>query len=220
MNTNFTLRDFFVYMLSGLILTICAGVIFINDVFNWAIDFFKSYTFIKDFSFLITILLIPIIYLFGHIIGTISYYLLKIYTWLDKGYFRRSNEKPISNNKYYFLMFLQILFYRHSIVYEVAQFTKLNTIKLPFKDVKEFWKVCARLQIDKTYTPAEYWYVLNELFNSLRIVFFIALVFSVIYCHLILAGIYSILTIFSYFRAKQYSTHFVQTVYNLSIAKQ
>lgn len=192
MTTNFTFRDFFVCLLSGLTLIICLGSIFIDDIFKISVDFFSKYQLVNDFSFIVSILLIPAIYVLGHIIGSISYNLLKMYVWLDKGYFKR----PISTCKYCVLIKLRQILYNHRVV-----------------------AACAKLQIEKIYSPAEYWYVLNELFNSINLIFFFSTIISLFTGHWLLGIIFSLLTVFAFKRAKQYADHFLQTVSNLSIAK-
>lgn len=217
MTTNFTLRDFFVYLLTGLTLIICVWTIYFDDIFKWTIDFFSKYEFIKDFSFLVTIFLAPAIYLLGHLIGSLSYILLKLYVWLDKrNFFKREMPKW----KYSILMKLQQLLYRQRVVYAITTYTKSDKDEKLFKTVSEFWTICAKLQIEKIYAPAEYWYVLNELFNSINLIFFVSTILSFMSGHWILGAVYFILTIFAFKRAKQYAYHFIQTVCNLTTARQ
>lgn len=217
MTTNFTLRDFFVYLLTGLTLIICVGTIFFEDIFKWTIDFFSKYEFIKDFSFLVTIFLIPAIYLLGHIFGSLSYNLLQLYVWLDK---RKFFNREMPKWKYFILIKLQQLLYRQRVVYAITTYIKSNKKEKLFKTVGEFWTICAKLQIEKIYAPAEYWYILNELFNSINLIFFVSTILSFMTGHWILGAVYFILTIFAFKRAKQYADHFIQTVCNLTTARQ
>jgi len=216
MTTNFTLRDFFVYLLTGLILIICVGTIFYDDIFNWTIDFFSKYEFIKDFSFLVTIFLVPAIYLLGHIIGSFSYNLLQLYVWLDK---RKFFKREMPKWKYFILIKLQQLLYRQRVVYAIISYTKSDKTEKLFNNVGEFWTICAKLQIEKIYAPAEYWYILNELFNSINLIFFISTIISFMTGHWIIGVVYLILTIFAFKRARQYADHFIQTICNLIIAR-
>jgi hypothetical protein len=217
MTTNFTLRDFFVYLLTGLTLIICVGTIFVGDIFIWSIDFFSKYEFIKDFSFLVTIFLVPAIYLLGHIIGSLSFNLLQLYVWFDK---RKFFKRQMPKWKYFILIKLQQLLYRQRVVYAIINYTKSDKAEKLFKNFGEFWTICAKLQIEKIYAPAEYWYVLNELFNSINLIFFISTIISLMTGHWILGVIYFILTIFAFKRARQYADHFIQTVCNLTTARQ
>ncbi|HLP38079.1 hypothetical protein [Lacibacter sp.] len=218
MTTNFTLRDFFVYLLSGLTLLICLGTIFHAELFRLTVIFFDKYDFVKEFSFLVTILLIPAIYLLGHIIGSLSYGSLQFFVWTDKKF--KKSGKQIPKWKYFILIKLQQLFYRQRVVYAVIKWTKSDSSEKPFKSVAEFWTSCAKLQIEKIYTPAEYWYVLNELFNSINLIFFISTIISFLNKQWILGILYLVMTIFAFKRAKQYAAHFIQAVVNLTVARQ
>lgn len=218
MTTNFTLRDFFVYLIAGFTLIISIGIIFFDNIFKFTIVFFEKYEFIKDFAFLATIFLIPTIYLLGHIIGALGYNLLKMFIWIDKKF--KKPDKKMPRWKFILLIKLQQLLYRQRVAYAIIKYTKSKSKGKPFKNITEFWMACAKLQIEKIYAPAEYWYVLNELFNSINLIFFIATIISFIVGHWLLGIVYLILTIFSFKRAKQYAAHFVQTVYNLTIARK
>jgi hypothetical protein len=216
MTTNFTLRDFFVYLLTGLTLIICVGTIFIGDIFKWTAEFFSKYEFIKDFSFLVTIFIVPAIYLLGHIIGSLSYNSLQIYTWLYK---RPFFKKERSKWKHSILMTVQKLLYRQRISYAIIEQTRTkNGISL-FANENEFWTICAKLQIEKIYAPAEYWYILNELFNSINLVFFISTIISFMFGNWIVGVACFFLTIFAFKRARQYADHFVKTIVRTSNAR-
>lgn len=216
MTTNFTLRDFFVYLVTGQTLIICVGTIFFKEIFKWTIDFFSKYEFIKDFSILLIIFLVPAIYLLGHIIGSLSYNLLQLYVWIDKSKFFM---REIPKWKYFILIKFQQLLYRQRVVYAIIMYTKSYKNEKLFKTVEEFWTICAKLQIEKIYAPAEYWYVLNELFNSINLIFFISTIISFLTGSWLLGTVYFVLTIFAFKRAKQYAGHFVQTVCNLTTAR-
>jgi hypothetical protein len=191
--------------------------IFIDNIFKLVIDFFDKYDFIKDFSFLVTIFLVPAIYLIGHIIGSLNYNLLQLYVWLDK---RKFFKREMPKWKYLILIKLQQLLYRQRVVYAITTYTKSDKTEKLYKSVGEFWIICAKLQIEKIYAPAEYWYILNELFNSINLIFFISSIISFIYGQWIFGTVYIILTIFAYKRARQYADHFIQTICNLTISKE
>jgi hypothetical protein len=215
MTTNFTLRDFFVYLLSGLTLIICLVTIFLDEIIRWTVAFFDKYVFITGFAFLVTIFLIPVIYLIGQFIGSLSFNLLKLYIWLDNGYFKR----PISKLKFSLLMVIQKLLYRQRVAYAVNKYIKKDALVKQFRNIDDFWYACAKLQVVRIYGPAEYWYVLNELFNSLNLIFFFSTIISFCYDHWILGIIYTLLTIIAFRRARQYADHFIQTVCNLTKAR-
>lgn len=218
MTTNFTFRDFFVYLLVGLTFIICMGIIFIQDIFSFTVNFFDSYKFVKEFSFIITIFLIPVIYLAGHVIGSASYYTLRLYVRVHRTF--KKSGKIIPKWKCFVLIKLQQLLYRHRVVYAIVNDIKSNSTERQFTSVSDFWKACAKLQIEKVYAPAEYWMVLNELFNSINLIFFISTLISLLTGQWILSIVYFLLAIFAFKRARQYADHFVQTVRNLTLAKQ
>jgi hypothetical protein len=218
MTTNFRVRDFFVYLLTGLTLIISIGLIFHKELFCFTVDFFTKYQFVKDFAFLVTILLIPTIYLLGNIIGSLSYELLQLFIFSDKSF--KKNNKQLSKWKIRILIWLQIILYRQRVVYAVVMFTKTDMLNKPFNNINEFWTTCAKLQIEKIYAPAEYWYLINELFNSVNLIFFISTIISFLTGHWILAIIYFFLTIFAFRRARQYADHFITTVVRLTNARQ
>src|SRR5690554_1924194 len=84
MTTHFTLRDFFAYLLNGIVLSFCVSIIFVREIFIVSIDFFNKYEFVNNFSFLLTVFCIPILYVLGHIVGTFSYWLFVFYNWIQK----------------------------------------------------------------------------------------------------------------------------------------
>jgi acyl-coenzyme A synthetase/AMP-(fatty) acid ligase len=114
-------------------------------------------------------------------------------------------------------MKIQQLLYRQRVVYAIIEYTKSDKTEKQFKNIEEFWLICARLQIKNRYAPAEYWYILNELFNSINLIFFLSTIISFMTGHWIFGIIYFLLTIFAFKRARQYADHFIQTVCNLTI---
>jgi hypothetical protein len=125
----------------------------------------------------------------------------------------------MSKWKYFILIKFQQLLYRQGVAYAIIKFIKSDSNNKPFKNVDEFWTICAKLQIDKIYAPAEYWYVLNELFNSINLIFLISTIISFLTGQWILGIVYFSLIIFSFKRAKQYADHFIQTVCRLTTAR-
>ena len=211
MTTNFTFRDFIVYLLTGLTFILCVGLIFRSDLFTLTTTFFTKYDFISDFSFLVTIFLIPIIYLLGHSIGTIDTLTLKYYVWLHIKLKDKKNLVPR-----YFLKVNNLFFYRHRIVYAIVQHWKFKTTDKAFNSTDDFWTLCATLQKNNHYSPAEYWYVLNDLFKQVCLVFFISTIISFLHHDMTLVFVFIALTILFFYRATQYAEYFVSTVCRLS----
>jgi magnesium-transporting ATPase (P-type) len=89
-----------------------------------------------------------------------------------------------------------------------------------FNSMEEFWTVCALLQIEKKYAPAEYWNLLNEFFNSVNLVFFISAIVAFSTGHWLIGIIYFVIAIATFYRAKQYAKQFVETVVRLMKARE
>lgn len=180
------------------------------------LDFLQRNAYLKDFSWGWLLLIIPGIYLIGHIFGTLSFLLLQIYQRLDRLFKGKKQaegkELSMSKPKYKLLMMIQCLLYRQRVVYRAIQYTKNNEENKYFNDLEEFWTICAVLQVKGNYAPAEYWNYLNEFFNSINLVFFISGIISIIVGHWIIGIICFILAFVAFYRAQLYAKHFVQTV--------
>ena len=213
MTTNFTLRDFFVFLLTGCCFVITMLVVFQEEL----LGLLQKNGYVNDFSWGWLLLLIPGIYLVGHIFGTLSYLMLCLYKWLYNSNFFK---KPRRKYKHCILMFLQSVLYRQRVIYAIDVYIKSNKEIKYFKNNEEFWTTCAVLQTEKNYGSAEYWNYLNEFFNSINIVFFVSCIISFIWGHWIIGLIYLILAWLAFFRAKLYAKHFVLTVVRLMKARE
>ena len=218
MTTNFTFRDFLVYLLTGLTLTLSVTVIFWQDLFAFSVNFFSKYEFIKEFAFLVTIFLIPLIYLLGHLVGSTNYITLGLFKWIDKKI--KGDKKVLSKIDKFLIGLFQRLLYRHRVVYEIIQYTKRTTDGKLFSNENDFWTLCAKLQVEKIYSSAEYWYVLNDLFKSVNLVFAISTTIAFATGQWILGVIYFLLMLIAFRRARQYSSFFVLTVCRLIEARK
>jgi hypothetical protein len=187
--------------MTGLALFLTLVLIYCDTLFEWTIEFFKKYEFIKDFSFLITIFLIPLLYLTGHLINTFDYLILKYFIWL---------HDKLKNSKYlkWWRDFNEVLFYRHRIVYQVVKHWKSQSMDKAFTTTENFWVLCAKLQKDKTYDHAGYWYILNDLFKAINVVFSLGIILAIIQSKWSLVILFLILGLFSYLRARQFAKFF------------
>ena len=205
MNTNFTFRDFFVYLIVGVLAIFSIGVIFWEKLILNSSEFFYQHEFIKDFSVLVLIFLIPVVYIIGHLVGGISYTLYLFYFFLEKlkpkwKFIDKKSRKKI-------IEFLGYFLFRQRTTYAIKE----NYNEL-FEDIESFWMLCTKLQVKEKYKPAQYWYVLNELFNSLNIIFFISALITLIKKDWYLLIVFIVLAWFSFKRAKQYAQHFFKTI--------
>jgi hypothetical protein len=191
--------------MAGLTFVLAIGLLYYQDLHNWSVNFFNNNTFITDFSFLVTIFLIPTIYLLGHLIASIDFLILKYFIWI---YNRLKESKRFR----WWLKLNEILFYRHRIIYRVVRHCKLQEKERKLLSTEDFWILCARLQKEKLYDYAGYWYILNDLFKTLLIVFAIGIVMAIYNQCWELFIVFSILTLFCYFRAGQFAKFFVDTI--------
>jgi hypothetical protein len=211
MTTNFTFREFIVYLLTGITFILCISLILRSIIFVQTVSFFTHYEFIKEFSFLVTIFLIPLVYLLGHLINTFDYFTLKYFVWLH-GKFKKSKYRVVK----WVLSINELLFYRQRIVFQIVKHWKSDRQDKSFNATEDFWVLCAKLQKSNHYLPAEYWYVLNDLFKAVYLVFIISSIVAIIHHYWILTAVFLGLSIFSFLRAKQYAEFFVLTVCRLS----
>ena len=79
MTTNFTLRDFFAFLLTGLTFIASISILFYNEILDKLVFVYNCYPFINDISFFLAILFIPTTYLLGHFFGVLSYLYRKLY---------------------------------------------------------------------------------------------------------------------------------------------
>jgi hypothetical protein len=212
MTTNFTLRDFFVYLLTGCVFIDSLCIIFYKEILFCIVG--SKCEFSATFSFLATIFFIPAIYFIGHLIGIFNYKGLKIYICIYNK-FKKKNKKSEKGSQ--MLKLFRIIFYEHRIVFAINKYYCEKNIQ--DKSTNNFWTDCAKLQISQTYRPAEYWYILNEFFSALHTSFFIVAIVAFSKCHWIIGTVYIILSCLTYGRAKQYAEHFVNTVIRLKNAQ-
>lgn len=218
MTTNFTFRDFLVYLLTGQTLILSVTAIFWQNLFTFSLNFFSKYEFIKEFGFLVAIFLIPLIYLLGHLVGSINYITLGLFKWIENKI--KGDKESLSKFDKLLIGLFQRLLYRHRVVYEINQYTQRNLTEKLFTNENDFWTLVAKLQIEKIYSSAEYWIVLNDLFKSVNLVFAISTTIALGNGHWVLGGIYFILMLIAFRRASQYSQFFVLAVCRLAEARK
>ena len=214
MTTKFTLRDFLVYFTTGSLFLVCIELIFFDEILRVSSEFFSKYLFIKEFSGLIIVIAIPIIYLIVHVIhslGILSLWIYKeIHSKLTKWKLRK--WKAIE----YLRIILHFFMYKNKVVNSVIQENKKNST---WKSTDDFWTVCAKLQIEKKFGPAEYWYTLNDLFKGLYTSFLISTILSCFTGNYMLGVIFCILMFVSHIRAIHFGNSFVITVKRLTDEK-
>jgi len=73
MTTNFTLRDFFVYLLTGALFITAIGLALFDNIKEYN-SICQIYKVVKNNSLISSFFVLPTIYLIGHLIGSISYF--------------------------------------------------------------------------------------------------------------------------------------------------
>jgi hypothetical protein len=208
MSTNFTFRDFIVYFLTGISFILSLAMIYhYNPLITLSCS--NQYELKKDYSLIIILFMVPIVYIIGHLISTIDTLAMKYYIFLRK--------KLIKNNSIILKAFLGLntfLFYRQRVAYHAMQQPKNGGPK--YSTIEDFWVSCAKLQKENHYSYAEYWYVLNDLFKNLAMVSLICSIISIIKQEWFLMVIFIVLTMLFIYRAIQFAEYFVSTVRRLS----
>lgn len=193
MTGNYTLRDFLVYFSTG---AFCCALIYILDVHCWnqkSVDFFKNYQIVKEFAPALIIPIIPVLYVVGHIVHALGVVSLKLYVTLHifltvKGYRKKKGVEFFREILHYFL-------YRAKVVNAIIEEMKSNKT---WRDVNDFYRSCAVLQLHQVYKDVSYYHLLNDLSKGLYTVFIlsafwqlIAFQFKVFLVLLILALIFN-----------------------------
>ena len=209
MTTNFTLRDFFAFLLTGLTFIASISILFYNEILDKLVFVYSQYPFINDISFFLAILFIPITYLLGHFFGVLSYLYRKLYL----------NCRKLNGIKKYIpklIKFPIIYSYKLYISCAIEKKTQKDQIaKNYFKNRNEFWTKYSLLKIENNYSQAEYWYLLNEFFNNTTFVFLLSAIIAFFVGHWFFGIIYISITIGTFIRASQYADLFVTSVVRL-----
>lgn len=200
MSDKFTLRDFFAFFFSGIVVILFMYANYFDSI-NSAIS--CNLTKIKDFTSLIIFLTIPVAYFLGQIVHSIDTLM----------YFIGRGARKIKYNK--------TLSLRGIIVYILnghrisgKLYLRNQKKKKAFTDteIDTFWKKCAQLQVDNKFSSSEYWYVMNELFKGLTTACLLFLIISLIQNKIVFALSYLGLGLLFWVRASFFSGSFVDTV--------
>ncbi len=211
MSDKFTLRDFLVYFSTGSIMIINLDILFFNQTLEIISNFFRKYSFIKEFSGLFVIIAIPFIYVFGHMIHEFDFRLLKLYKLIHNklGRLKLRKYKPIE----LFRIILYFFMYKYKVINSIIQENKINRT---WKSPDDFWAACSSLQCENHFDPANYWYTLSDLFKGLYVSFLFSTIVAFIAGKMMLGIIFSVLMLLCYLRAREFADRFVRTVKRLS----
>lgn len=210
MTDKFTLRDFLVYFTTGSLTVISLSVLFFKPLFDETSLFLANHMYIKEFSSLLIVLLIPLLYFIGHIIHGIDYQTLKSYKFIHKKLTKKGWRKCFIIE--WIRIFLHFVMYKNRVIESILNENKKNKT---WKSEDFFWIDCAILQKDGTFSSAEYWYTLNDLFKGLTIIFLLSFIIAFLTCQIIIGIFFFGLYLICNFRAMQFAEFFVQTVKRL-----
>lgn len=211
MSDKFTLRDFLVYFTTGTMTIVSFCIIFFNETLREITDFFEKYSFINDFSGLLIILAVPVIYFIGHIILGLDYLSLIAYKSIHRKLTtcRWRKWKIVEQIR----EFLHFIMYKNKITNSIIQINKKNKI---WESNEDFWIDCAKLQTEGKYKPAEYWHTLNDLFKGLCIIFLFSSIIAFKIHKTWIGWFFLGLFLICHFRAIQFANDFVKTVRRLA----
>ena len=210
MKDKFTLRDFLVYFTTGSLTIISLSILFFNPLLDKISLFLASHTYVKEFSSLLIVLLIPVLYFIGHIIHGIDYQTMKSYIFIhrkltEKGWRKCSIIERIR-------IFLHLVMYKNRVIESILN---ENRKSKTWKSKDFFWIDCAKLQKDGTFSSPEYWHTLNDLFKGLTITFLLSFIIAFLTCQIIIGILFFGLYLICNFRAMQFAEFFVNTVKRL-----
>ncbi len=200
------------YLLTGSIFLLAMGVIFHCEV----LEFVKNIGSFKDFEWIGILILIPAIYLVGHLFGAGTYWLLGAYKYIhedktDEKRRKKCLRKFCKRMKNTFAIKC-VLLYGAKTTCAIERYCKKNQKDELFASTEDFWNECAVLQIEDDYAPAEYFYYVNELFQSLILIFGFSSIVAFARCHWIIGLVYIVLAFYSGFIARDHADRFVGEV--------
>ena len=206
MQDRFTIRDFLVYFITGLFLLITLLYSFHNSL----LDYFQiSKQDIKDNPALTVFLLIPILYLLGHLVHGID--LILFFIGGKAFHQKKKYTHKLKRWKIYWLIRFVITVING---YRIAGL--LNNKNL---ETTDFWKKVSKLQYNGKFSKAEYWNLMNDLLKGITLISLGWVIYYLINFSKLELCIFVFLTIIFWYRARHMATNFISTVnYTYEIA--
>lgn len=217
MNDKFTLRDFLVYFTTGTLTLLSIGLLFFSETLTIILGFFEKYKFVTDFSGLLIVIAVPLIYFIGHLIHALDTFLLKTYKLIHK----KLNDWKLRKYKIveWIRLILHFFMYKNKVINSIIQENKDegDKDKKTWNNEEEFWIDCAKLQKDGKFVSAEYWYTLNDLFKGLYTTFLFSSIIAFVICKIGFGFIFTGIFLICHFRAIQFADYFTKTVKRFKI---
>jgi hypothetical protein len=213
MNTQFTYRDFIVFFFTGVFAIVVSLIIFYDKINN-CLFLNEINMYIKNNQAVSMVIIIPSIYLVGHIVHIIDFALLKFHVNLYK--LHQIIKKRYSNKKKIikllaklFMKSSEFLFYNYRVAKAIIK------VRITYGDTnldKIFWNKFYTIQIQNKSALAEYWHNQNDLFRGLYLICLISIISTILLCKIIFSLIFMIFAYLFYKKAEQYANNFVEVV--------
>lgn len=206
MADKYTIRDFLVYFLTGLFLLVTLMYKFDSSLLTY---FRITQTDIKDNSALTIFLLVPGLYILGHIIHGIDLLAFKSgrYVWDFK------EKHKVNLKKFKLLWFFSTL----NFIINGNRVTGILNGRP--QNTHDFWQKASELQYLGKFDKSEYWNLMNDLFKGLTLISLGWTIFYYVNHDKLNTVISSTLVILFWYRARHMATNFVSTVNNTWDAK-
>lgn len=201
MADKYTIRDFLVYFLTGLFLLVTLMYKFDSSLPNY---FRITQTDIKDNSALTIFLLVPGLYILGHIVHGVDLLTFKVgrYIWDFK------NKHSAKFKKF------KVLWFFNAVNFIINGNRITGILNSKSQNTHDFWKRASELQYLGKFDKSEYWNLMNDLFKGLTLISFGWTIFYLNEHDKINLTISLTLAIIFWYRARHMATSFVSTVNN------
>ena len=201
MTDKYTVRDFLVYFITGLFLLLTLLYRFGISL----LEFFRiTQTDIKDNSALTVFLLIPLLYILGHIVHAIDLLLLKSGQYIWK--FKEKYSLKLKKFKIFWI------FNFFNFIISGNRVTGILNEKRQNRGT--FWKRVHELRHESKTSNSEYWYLMSDLHKGLAL---ICIAWTILYlceCDKINTIISATLAFLFWIRARHMAKNFVSTINN------
>lgn len=199
MDIKYSIRDFFVYFLTGFYFIL---IFLIEHGYNLYTN--EKYLLIfEHINFTILILIVPLIYLLGHFIHSVD--------WMIWEYMNIIGRKiSIFGHSRIVKRIVNIILFIINNNRVAGILNKKNI------DEKVFKEKLSLLRIKSIEDKAEYWHIMNDLFESITLISFGWLIYSLFNFNEFKIIIYLILSIIFWHRARQMALNYVSNILAIS----
>ncbi|MBS9770789.1 MAG: hypothetical protein J7F05_10020 [Trichodesmium erythraeum GBRTRLIN201] len=209
MESKFTIRDILVYFLTGLAFIVFLLPLIQDDFTSLISESSESPESEKSnnrYLTVINLLIIPVIYILGHIVDSID--IIRT-NWLAK-LFEPTKKNNILNKVKTFLYFLIV----GDRIKGVLYFKGLNSNESFTEQFNSYWKKVNFIQTQDKYRYSEYLEVMKDLFNSLQSALLISIIYGMFISKWPIVFVYVILMILFWQKSNHYARSLTNSVSN------